>query len=111
MKTDELIYRLRLLGLTLEVVGGKLNVSPAALLDDDIRHLLRKHRDAIIAELFDDPPRWAWLVRFGTGSAIETYHHPAATHTEVMRKYPDAVSAEPLPECMWPVGLAKEEAA
>ena len=99
MQPDEVLYLLRRLGLSLEVDGGRLIVTPTNLIDDDTRWLIRKHRDAIIAEL-EDVPRWAWLVSF-EGHALETYHHPAATRTEVMRKYPDAVSVEPLPEYLW----------
>jgi hypothetical protein len=100
MKPDEVVYLLRRLGLSLEVDGERLIVTPANLIDDDTRWLIRKHRDAIIAEL-EDAPRWAWLVSFD-GYTLETYHHPDATHAEVQSKYPDAVLIEPLPECLWP---------
>jgi len=109
MKTDEAVYLLRRLGLSLEVDEGRLFVTPANLIDDDTRWLIRKHRDAIIAEL-EDVPRWAWLVRFD-GYALETYHHPEATHADVMRKYPAALSVVSLPECLWPYDAAKENAA
>ena len=101
MKPDEVVYLLRRLGLSLEVDGGRLIVTPANLIDDDTRWLIREHRDAIIAELLNDSPRWAWLVVFNDHT-LETYHHPEATRTEVMRKYPDAASVEPLPEYLWP---------
>jgi len=106
MKTDEVVYLLRRLGLSLEVDDGRLIVTPANLIDDDTRWLIRKHRDAIIAEL-EDVPRWAWLVRLD-GHTIETYHHPESTYAEVMRKYPAALSIVPLPECLWPVDPAKD---
>ncbi len=109
MKPDEAVYLLRLLGLSLQVDGERLIVTPANLIDDDVRWLIRKHRDAIIAELAD-VPRLAWLVRF-SGYTLETYHHPEAIHADVMRKYPDAESIEPLPECLWPYDMAKENAA
>ena len=109
MEADEAVYLLRLLGLSLEVDAGRLIVAPANLIDDDTRWLIRKHRVAIIAEL-EDVPRWAWLVRFD-GYALETYHHPDATHSDVARKYPEALSIVPLPECMWPYDVAKENAA
>lgn len=109
MKTDEAVYLLRRLGLSLDVDDGRLIVTPANLIDDDTRWLIRKHRDAIIAEL-EDVPRWAWLVRFD-GYALETYHHPDAPHADVLRKYPAAQSIVPLPECLWPHDMAKEAAA
>lgn len=109
MRPDEAVYLLRRLGLSLEADGGRLIVTPANLIDDDTRWLIRKHRDAIIAEL-DDVPRWAWMVRFG-GYTLETYHHPEVTHADVIRKYPDALSIEPLPESLWPHDEAKEVAA
>jgi hypothetical protein len=109
MRPDELVYLLRRLSLSLEVDGGRLIISPANLIDDDTRWLIRKHRDAIIAEL-EDVPRWAWLVRFD-GYALETYHHPDATHADVMRNYPAAQSIVPLPEILWPFDSAKEQAA
>ena len=109
MKPDEVVFLLRRLGLSLVVDGGRLIVTPANLIDEDTRWMIRKHRDAIIAEL-EDVPRWAWRVRFD-GYALETYHHPDATHADVMRKYPDALSIMPLPECLWPHDSAKEQAA
>jgi len=109
MKPDEAVYLLRRLGLSLEVDDGRLIAFPANLIDDDVRWLIRKHRDAIIAEL-EDVPRWAWLVRFD-GYALETYHHTDATHADVMLKYPAAISIVPLPECLCPYDAAKENAA
>lgn len=109
MNPDEALYLLRRLGLSLEVDGGRLIVTPASLIDDDTRWLIRRHRDAIIAEI-EDVSRWAWLVRF-EGYALETYHHPDATYADVMRKYPAALSIVPLPESLWPHDQAKEKAA
>lgn len=101
MDATEALYLLRRLGLTLEVNNGLLNVSPAELLDADAVRLIRSHRDAIIAELLDDPPAWAWLVNTGTDST-EVYTHPPATRVQVLRAHPGAVSVERLPECYWP---------
>lgn len=109
MKPDEVVYLLRRLGLLLEVDGRRLIVTPADLIDDATRWLIRRHRDAIISEL-EDLPRWAWLVRFD-GHTLEVYMHPDATHADVVQKYPDAVSVEPLPECLWPHDVAKEAEA
>jgi hypothetical protein len=111
MKVDEVIYLMRLLGLTLEVNDGRLDVSPVDLVDDDVDWLLRTHKAGIIAELLDDGPRWAWLVRMPDGRTVETYHFPDATAAEVMLKYPAALSIMPLPECLWPHDSAKEQAA
>ena len=110
MKPDEAVYLLRQLGLSIEVEGERLIVTPANLIDDDVRWLIRKHRDAIIAEL-EDVPRWAWLVRFSDREPLETYHHPKAPYADVMRKYPGALSVEPLPKSLWPHDMAKEAAA
>lgn len=109
MNPDEALYLLRRLGLSLEVDGGRLIITPASLIDDDTRWLIRKHRNAIITEL-EDVPRWAWLVRFN-GYALETCHHPDATRAEVQSKYPAALSIVPLPKCLWPYDQAKEKAA
>lgn len=105
MDAAEALYLLRRLGLSLEVNGGRLDVSPAALLDDDAVWLIRSHRDAIIAELLDDSPAWVWLVRFSDGTAKEVYRHPPATRAEVLAAYP-GTSIERLPECNWPHDLA-----
>jgi len=103
MDATEALHLLRQLGLTLTATDGRLIVTPAELLDDDTRCFIRSHRDAIIAELEQaDSPRWAWLVRMSDGRTVETYHFPDATASEVMRKYPDALSVAPLPECFWP---------
>ena len=105
----EAIEMLRILGLTARVEGEKLFVSPADLIDDDVAWLIRKHRDAIIAELEIDAPAWAWVVRVDDGTAKEIYRHPPATRAVIMESYPDAVSAERLPECDWPHDPTKLE--
>lgn len=109
MDATEALYLLRRLGLSLEVNGGRLDVSPAALLDDDAVWLIRSHRDALIAELLDDSPAWVWLVRFSDGTAKEVYRHPPATRAEVQAAYESAISIERLPECDWPHDPTKTE--
>lgn len=108
MDAIEALYLLRRLGLSLTVNDGRLDVSPAELLDSDTTWLIRKHRDAIITELLDDSPAWAWLVNTGMDSK-ELYTHPPATRVQVMQAYPRAVSVERLPECMWPIDPNKKE--
>ena len=105
------IEMLRILGLSVRTEGGKLFVSPVEMIDEDVAWLLRTHKAAIIGELLNDSPRWAWLVRMPDGRKVETHHHPEATRADVLHKYPDAISAEPLPECMWPVDPNKKETA
>jgi len=105
------IEMLRILGLSVRTEGGKLFASPAELIDEDVAWLLRTHKAGIIAELLNDGPRWAWLVRMPDGRKVETYHHPEATRAVVLHKYPSAISIEPLPECMWPVDPNKKETA
>lgn len=100
------IEMLRILGLSVRTEGGKLFVSPAELLDDDARWLIRTHKAAIMAELQSekhdhDLALWAWLVVF-SGNALEVYCHPVATAEEVKRKYPAAILIKPLPESMHP---------
>lgn len=107
MKSDEAVYLLRRLGLTLEVDGGRLIVTPAILIDDDTRWLIRKHRNAIIAEL-EGVSFWAWLVCM-SDHALEVYMHPDATHAEMVRKYPSAIRIVPLPECLWLHGQVTEQ--
>lgn len=109
MDATEALYLLRRLGLSLEVNSGRLDVSPAALLDDDAVWLIRSHRDAIIAELLDDSPAWAWLVRFDDGTGKEVYRHPPATRAEILTAYESAISIERLPECDWPHDSNKTE--
>lgn len=108
MDAVEALYLLRRLGLSLEVNSGRLDVSPAELLCPDSIWLIRSHRDAIITELLDDSPAWAWLVRFNDGTAKETYHHPERTRHQVLLAYPGAVSVERLPESMYPHGAAEK---
>ena len=103
MDATEALYMLRQLGLTLTAAEGRLVVQPADHLDDEVRWLIRKHRDALIELIQAEPvqgPEQAhfhWRVRF-SNFALDTFHHPYATHAEVLRKYPDAQTAEPLPE-------------
>lgn len=104
MDATEALSMLRQIGLTLTAAEGRLVVQPAELLDDEVRCLIRKHRDALIDLIQAEPPnidadeaRFHWRVRF-SNFALDTFHHPYATHAEVLRKYPDALTAEPLPE-------------
>lgn len=108
MDATEALFLLRRLGLSLEVSNGRLDVSPAELLDDDAVLLIRSHRDAIITELQNDSPAWAWLVNYGTHST-ETYHYPERTRHQVLLAYPGAVSVERLPECLWPHDPSRKE--
>lgn len=105
MDAIEALYMLRQIGLTLTAAEGRLVVQPADLLDDNVRWLIRKHRDALIDLLQAEPPKvidagdahFHWRVRFSY-FVLDTFHHPYATHADVLRKYPDALTAEPLPE-------------
>ncbi len=109
MDATEALHLLRLLGLNLETDNGRLIVTPADLLDDDVRWFIRNHRAGIIDALQKaDDPAWAWLVHLN-GRAIETYHHPEKNCAGVARMYPDAARIEPLPECLWPHDPNKQE--
>lgn len=102
----EAIEMLRILGLTARLDGERLFVSPAELVDDDVRWLVRTHKAEIIAaiieDLLDDAPAWAWRVRFNDGTGKEVYRHPPATRAEIQAAYESAISIERLPECDWP---------
>lgn len=105
MDATEALSMLRRLGLTLTAADGRLVVQPADLLDDDLRWLIRKHRDALVELIQAEPSKcigaeeahFHWRVRFN-GFALDTFHHPYATRAELLRKYPDALTVEPLPE-------------
>lgn len=105
MDATEALFMLRQIGLTLTAAEGRLVVRPAELLDDDVRWLIRKHRDALIELIQSEPSKGIdaegahlhWRVRF-CDFVLDTFHHPYATHADVRRKYPDALTAEPLPE-------------
>jgi hypothetical protein len=105
MDAVEALYLLGRLGLSLEVNDGRLDVSPAELLCPDSTWLIRSHKAALMAEIQNDSPAWAWLVNHGTHS-VETYHHPERTRHQVLLAYPGAVSVERLPESMYPHGAA-----
>lgn len=105
MDATEALSMLRQLGLTLTAAEGRLVVRPAELLDDEVRWLIRKHRDALVELVQAEPPKgidaedahFHWRVRF-SNFVLDTFHHPYATLAEVLLKYPDALAAEPLPE-------------
>lgn len=108
MDATESLYMLRQLSLTLTAAEGRLVVQPAELLDDEVRWLIRKHRDALVKLIQAEPTETSkgiepdeahfhWRVRF-SNFVLDTFHHPYATHAEVLRKYPDALAAEPLLE-------------
>lgn len=105
MDATDALFMLRQIGLTLTAAKGRLVVQPAELLDDDVRWLIRKHRDALIEMIQAEPSKAAdaedahfhWRVRF-RDFVLDTFQHPYATRSDVLRKYPDALAAEPLPE-------------
>ncbi len=108
MDATEALFMLRQIGLRLTAAEGRLVVQPAELLDDELRWLIRKHRDALVEliqaetaepskRLAADDTHFHWRVRF-RDFALDTFHHPYATHADVMRQYSDALAAEPLPE-------------
>lgn len=105
------IEMLRILGLSVRLDGAKLFVSPVELVDSDVAWLVRTHKAAIVTELQNDAPAWAWLLHFASREPLELYRHPPATRAQVQADYPDAVSIQRLPESMWPVDPAKEAAA
>jgi hypothetical protein len=43
----------------------------------------------------EDTTSWHWLLHFADREPLEIYCHPDADFDGVMRKYPDAVAAEP----------------
>ena len=51
MDAVEALGLLRTLGLTITAEAGRLIVQPAELLDDDLRLLIRKHRDEIFEKV------------------------------------------------------------
>lgn len=55
MDVPGLIGRIQDAGFTLDVVGGKLAVSPASRLSESLRALIRQNKPAIIAALVGDP--------------------------------------------------------
>lgn len=108
MDATEALYMLRQIGLRLTAAEGRLVVQPAELLDDEVRWLIRKYRDALIELIQAEPTEQSksiaaeeahfhWRVRF-SNFALDTFHHPYATQAEVLQKYPGALTAEPLPE-------------
>lgn len=120
MDATEALSMLRQLGLTLTAAEGRLVVQPADLLDDDVRWLIRKHRDALIERIQAEPAElpagidadtahFRWRLRF-RNFVLTTFHHPPAAHADVLRKYPDALTAEPLPEPLRREWTAEEDA-
>lgn len=111
IEPTEALRMLHMLGLSLTIEDGQLIVSPADLLDDDVRWFIRKHKDGLITAIQRaDEPAWAWLVVFD-GFSLETYHSPDKSHSQVMAMYPRAIRVHPLPESMWPHDNVKEQAA
>jgi hypothetical protein len=103
MEAVEAIYLLHRLGLSLVVNEGRLDVSPAELLDSDSTWLIRSHKAAIVSELQNDAPRWAWLLHFADREPLEVYCNPDATHAEILERYARAMAAEPIPERVAPI--------
>lgn len=60
--------------------------------------IIKESKPAIIAMLSDaanDSPSWGWRVRYSDTELLEIYTTPTATHSEVLRDFPGALSAEP----------------
>jgi hypothetical protein len=52
---SDALNMLRILGITLALNDGRLAASPAHLIDDDVRWLIRKYRDDILMMLSEVP--------------------------------------------------------
>lgn len=40
---------------------------------------------------------WTWLLHFSDSDPLEVYCNPDATHAAILKRYPDALAAEPIP--------------
>lgn len=65
------------------------------------RVLIQEHKAEIIAALkagahFSGNARW--MLHFAESDPLEVHCNPAATHPEILQRYPNALAAEPVPE-------------
>ncbi|HUW37488.1 MAG TPA: hypothetical protein VMV91_09150 [Rhodocyclaceae bacterium] len=61
---------------------------------------LREHKVDIIAMLVEpanDSTSWGWVMHFPDREPVEIYTSPESSMAEVLRDFPDAVAAEPIP--------------
>lgn len=76
--------------------------------------IIRENKPGILAAL-REPRSRGWQVKYPDGSMIETYVLPEPTRAEVLRDYPGAIAAEPIPEAAKRIPTApmtaEEEAA
>ena len=50
------------------------------------------------AKTADAVTSWGWLLHFADREPLEVYCNPDATHAEILKRYADALAAEPIPE-------------
>lgn len=106
--------------------GVKLALSPSGNIEaigDKValnrwRDVIRDHKVGIIDVLKvgadDTATAWRWLIHYADREPLEVSFSPAATHADMMERYPGAVAAEPFaPTTRQPSTLmiANEEAA
>ena len=89
-----------------EADGVKLALSPSGTIKatgDSVvvnRWLssIREQKAGIVEALADAMTSWGWRLHFSDRDPLEVYCNPDATHAEILKRYPDARAAEPIPE-------------
>jgi len=98
MGASDVLHLLELSGLHVSLRGESLAITPAEKITPDIRRLIQENKPGILAALENDTTSFRWLVRFTDREPLEVCTHPDAGIARMMREYPHAISAEPLPE-------------
>jgi hypothetical protein len=96
MGAPEVLHLLGESGLTVATDAGRLIVTPADRLTDEIRQLIRDNKPGILEVL--EFTSYRWLIHFAEREPLEVFTHPDASISRMLREYPDCVAAEPLLE-------------
>ncbi len=100
MGAPDVLTALSAAGLTAAADGDRLLVMPADRITPELRETIRAKKAVILAAL---QTASRWILHFADAEPVAVTLDPAATHAQVLERYPSAVAAEPVGK---PVPLA-----
>ncbi len=95
MSPDDLVHLMTAGGFGLRLEGDRLIIHPADTLTDDLRTLIRDHKEALVGYLSRSQAHRLWLIHHADGRLISHSFTPPATEAQVRSWYPNALIIEP----------------
>ncbi len=93
MAARDLINIIEAAGLTLEARSGRLVVTPSERITPSLREVIRRNRDAILADMGIAPD---WLVHVANHEPFRVSYCPPVDQHQVLDDYPSAAAVEPV---------------